>query len=514
MTDSRNGRIAKNTLILYGRTLFTLGVSLYTLRVVLNVLGAEDFGLYNVVGGIVGLLVFLPNSMASATQRYFSFALGQGDRAGLKRIFTVNWSVYVILAVVALLALETLGAWFVADVVKIPPARYDAARLLYSISVWTFIGGLLTAPFRAVITAHEDMHIFAGLTVFEVVLKLIAVLTLVDAPGDKLVAYGYLLLAVTLVVAAAYGTVCVRRYEECQFHWNHWDPTLLREVIGFTGWTLFGQLTTVFRSQAVTILMNQAFNPVVVAARAIAFNVCSQADVLAANFNTSLYPPIIKTYAAGERGEMYELVFNGAKVTFFLMWVLTLPLLLEMPWILAIWLKAPPPDAVLFTRLALLDASVTALSLPLMTAARAPGKMRGYELSLGSIQVGIFLVCWLVLKLGGAAYTVFVVSLAASLVMLFLRLVIVSGLTELPIGGFFRRVLGPVAAVAALSLSLSLGTKVLLPEGVMASCATLFVSTVFNVVVIYFAGFDLESRLKIKSAFAQKLATLTLKRIR
>ncbi len=508
MSNSQSGRIAKNTLILYGRMLLTVGVSLYTVRVVLNTLGVEDYGLYNVVGGVVGLLAFVPNAMASATQRYFAHAMGKQDRDGLKKIFTVNWTLYVALALLALVALETVGAWFVADIVKIPADRYDAALVLYRTSAWAFVFGLVTAPSRAVIIAHEEMHIFAAISVFEVVLKLIAVLGLTVWGEEKLVLYGYLVLAVSVVVAGAYTIVCVRRYEECRFGTLTWDVGLLREVLGFTGWTLFGQLTTVFRNQAVTILLNQTFTPVVVAARSIALNTANQANVFAGNFNTSLYPPIIKTYAAGELREMHRLVFNGSKMSFFLMWLLALPLLMEMPLLLALWLKAPPPDAVLFTRLALIDTLLNALSLPLMTAARAPGKMRTYELSLGSGQLAIFVGSWAVLKSGGAAFWVFVVAIAGSATLLFLRLAIVGRLTGLPFGEFIQRVLIPVATVTVLSLVPAWLLKQALPEGAWASVLGLVACAACNGATVFLVGLTPEMRARIKTTVATRCGRL------
>lgn len=484
--------------------LLTVGVSLYTVRLVLNTLGVEDFGLYNVVGGIVALLAFLPGSMASATQRFFSYALGEGDRKKLKRIFCVNWTVYVILAGFALVILETAGGWFIADYVKIPPERYDAALALYRVSIWTFILSVLTSPFSAVITAHEDMHLYAGISIFEVVLKLAAVLALAAASGDKLVLYGWMLLGVGFAIGVVYAAICLRRYEECQFRRFYWDSALLREVLGFTGWTLFGQLTTVVRNQAVTILMNQVFNPVVVAARAIALNVATQTNLFATNFNTSLYPPIIKSYASGDRRAMYELVFNGSKITFFLMWILALPMFLQMPLVLTLWLKTPPSDAVLFTRLAFVDALINAASLPLMTAARAPGKMAFYELSLGSIQVGIFLVSWLVLRAGGVPYSVFIISIVASTIMLVLRLAIVRHLTGISARAFGRRVLLPVAWVVLLSLVPSMAVIHLLPEGTSFAALSATGCFGFAACAIYFVGLDAEWRLKLRTIIVNK----------
>jgi len=506
---SSNRRIAKNTVILYLRQLVTVGISLYTVRVVLNTLGVEDFGLYNLVGGIVAMLSFLPSAMASATQRYFSYALGQEDREGLRKIFSVNFIIYASLAALALVILITAGTWFVTDYVKIRPDRLNAALSLYHISIWTFTLGILTAPFQAIITAHEDFSVFAGISIADACSKLGAVLLLPILTGEKLVLYGTLLLAVSILVGGIYLIVCLYRYPECQFRRFHWDSLLFREIIGFTGWTLFGQLTTVARNQAVTILLNQAFNPVTVAARAIALTIAGQATSLSTNFNTSLYPPIIKAYAAGERDRMYALIYNGSKVTFSLMWILALPLLLQMDTILTIWLKQPPAGAVLFTQLAIAETIINALALPLMTAARAPGRMAMYESVLGAIQFAIFFSSWFVLWLGAPAYSVFIVAIVANLIMFVVRLIIVHRLIAIPVGGFLRNVAGPVLGIVFTSAAPAIVFRHFSTGGILSNTISTVASGLWAVACVYQLGFSQEARAK-----GRELILIKIKRLR
>lgn len=505
-----NRSIAKNTVILYLRQLVTVGISLYTVRVVLNTLGVEDFGLYNLVGGIVALLSFLPSAMASATQRYFSYALGQGDREGLRKIFSVNFIIYASLAALALVILTTAGTWFVTDYVKIRPDRLNAALSLYHVSIWTFTLGILTAPFQAIITAHEEFSLFAGISIADACSKLGAILLLTLLPGEKLVLYGTLLLAVSILVGGIYLIVCLYRYPECQFRRLFWDSLLFREIIGFTGWTLFGQLTTVARNQAVTILLNQAFNPVTVAARAIALNIAGQATTLSTNFNASLYPPIIKAYAAGERDRMYALIYNGSKITFSLMWILAMPLLLQMDTILSIWLKQPPAGAVLFTRLAIVETLILAISLPLATAARAPGKMAMYESVLGAIQFAIFFSSWFVLWLGAPAYSVFIVAIIANLVMFGVRLFIVQKLIAIPVRGFLNHVAWPVLAIMAASSIPAIVLAQLTPQTLVYKAIGTLLAALWAALCVYRLGLTQESRTKVAELIHTKLRKLTL----
>ena len=487
-SSQRNKRIAKNTLLLYGRLLITMGVSLYTVRVVLNTLGVEDYGLYNVVGGVVALLSFLPGGMASATQRFFSHALGQQDQDKLNRVFGVNALIYLGIGAVALVVLKTGGLWFVENHLQVPEDRYDAVVSLFSVAVVTFVVAVLKSPFMAIIIAHEDMKIYAYLAIADACLKLGAVFLLMHLPGDKILVYGLLLLGVSVIETLIYLLICFRKYDECRISHIGWDSRLAKEVIGFTGWTLFGQLTTVARGAAVTVLLNQYFSPVVIAARAIALNIAGQSNMLATQFNTSLYPPIIKAYAAEKREEMYALVIHGSKATFYLMWILALPIYLEMEAILTLWLKTPPDYTVEFARLTLIEALILAISLPLTTAARAPGKMAAYESILGALQMSILLISWVLLKAGFGPQSVFYIAIVVNLIMFVVRLEIVSRLTGLPVLRFLRGTMPRMLSVVVVSGALSAVVTHQLPAGVVFLGASVAIALLINSASIYYLG--------------------------
>ena len=503
MTENNNTsntkRIAKNTLMLYTRQVVILLVSLYTVRVVLNTLGVEDYGIYNVVGGIVMFFSFLSGTMASATQRFFSFALGENNFEKLKKTFTVNWFIYGAIAIIALILLETVGLWFVNEQLSVPSERFEAACWIYHFSVLTFIASIFTSPFMAIIIAHEDMQIYAYVSIIEAIMKLGVVFLLMYLPWDKLELYGMLIFSVAVITSIIYIVICIRKYKECQFRQFYWDKSLLREIIGFTGWTLFGQVTTVARNQAVTILLNQVFSPVVVAARAVATNITGQINIFSNNFNVGLYPPIIKSYAAGDKKEMFSLIFRGSKITFFLMWVFALPLFLEMDTILQIWLKNPPPEAVLFTRLALVEVLINSVSLPITTAARAPGKMKIYELTLGTIQILIFVGSLIVLKMGAAAYSVFIVAIVANLVMFVVRLLIVRSLIGLHLRPFFSQVAFPVSVVGLFSALPAFAIHWILPERFVFTCISVLASVVIACASMFFVGLEKLEREKVRS---------------
>lgn len=501
-------KILKNTLFLYVRQVLIVFVNLYALRIVLNTLGVDDYGIFTVVAGFVTLLSFLPGTMASATQRFFSFALGQQDQDKLNKTFSANWLLYGLICLVILAVLETLGLWYISEHLSIPEDRIAAAKTLYHFTAVSFVLSVFSSPFMAILIAHEDMHLYALISIIEAVLKLFAAVLLTYLPWDSLPLYGQLLMLVAAINTGLYVLVCFKRYVECQFKKIHWDSVLVWEILGFTGWTMFGQISTVSRNQAVTVLINQFFNPATVAARAIAMTVANQVMVFAQNFNTGLYPSIIKTYASDQKKEMLGLVLNGSKLTFFLMWVFALPLLIEMEAVLRLWLKMPPVEAVLFTRLAIVEALIVSLSLPIATVARAPGKMKLYELSLGCIQLLLFLVSWIVLKAGYPAESVFVVAILANVVMFKVRLLIVNKLVGLPIRPYYKHVVLPLTAVVFVSsLPLVLLSK-RLPDGFLSTALLVLTSIILSTLSMYYLGLDSTWRQKSKEMVLQRIAKL------
>lgn len=505
---TNNKKIAKNTLMLYFRQVLILLVSLYTVRVVLNTLGVEDYGIYSVVGGVVSFFSFLSGTMASATQRFFSFALGQDDIDKLNRTFSVNLIIYISIAIIAFFLLETIGLWFVHEHLNVPIERFEAAQFIFQFSILTFIATIFAVPFMAIIIAHEDMHIYAYISIIEVILKLGIVFLLVYLPWDKLELYGMLIFLVTSLISILYLIICTHRYKECQFRIFYWDKALFHEILDFTGWTLFGQITNVARFQSVTILLNQMFSPIVVASRAIAGQITGQINVFSNNFNVGLYPPIIKSYASNNRSEMFALICHGSKITFFLMWVIALPLFFEMDVALNLWLKTPPPDAVLFTRLALIETVILSISMPLTTAARAPGRMKFYELTLGSIQILIFVISFIILKIGAPAYSVFIVAIIANLIMFLIRLFIVRSLIKFPLKPFWKQVILPVSLVVITSSLVTFFLDYLLPDELVFDCLLCIASIIITSACMYILGLEKKEREKVESLVLNKIRKL------
>jgi len=505
MTNSSDmRRIMKNTLMLYIRMGFIMLVNLFLIRLVMEQLGVEDFGIYDVIAGVVALCSFLSSSMASATQRYFSYALGKQDETLLAKTYSTNLLIYAAIAFLAVFVLETAGIWFVKCHLKLPTGRLPEVLRLFQFSVFALVGLVFSAPFSAILIAHEDMGWYAGVSVLEVLLKLGGVFAL-GASGSRLVGYGAVLCGTSLVIAVLYVLVCRVKYAECRLRLRLVDRSIVKEVLSFTWWTLFGSLSTIIRTQGVTILLNQFFTPVTVAAQTVAIKIANYVNLFAGNFNIGLYPPLVKHYAAGEKAQMFALLYFGSKITFFLMWGVALPLLLEMDLVLGLWLKEVPPNTVLFARLALVESLVLSVSLPLTTAARAPGRIRTYELALGLMQIAILPICAAVLCLGYPASSVFWVAVAVNVLMFVVRLQIVGRLVAMPFWRFVRAVLLPVLGVVALSTVVSAGFSALLPHSILNGLLVCAISVLMTTLAMAFVGLNGEQRTKAFSMLLKKL---------
>ena len=504
MEQNTTKRIAKNTLMLYFRQILIMIVSLYTVRVVLNTLGAEDYGIYNVVAGVVTMFSFLSSSMATASQRYFSFALGKNDSEQLKKYFSMSFTIYCLIALIVLILAETVGLWFVVNKLVVPMERKVAAFWIYQSSVFSMIFTILTAPFMASIIAHEDMNIYAYVSIIEVVLKLGIVFLLPLFAIDKLIFYGLLMAAVVFINTTIYRTICVKKYVECKFSF-FWEKDLFKELVSYTGWNMFGAAVGVFKYQVVNIILNQFFNPIVNTARGIAQQVNSAVNSFAQNFSTAVRPQIIKTYATGEKERMLQLMFRSCKATFLLMYVFALPLILEMPYVLKIWLKNVPEYAVLFTILALVDALIDTISYPLMAAAQATGKIKLYQSVVGGVLLLNAPIAFVVLTFGTAPYSVFIVSISITFIAFIVRLFILKRLIDFSFWQFIGKVFLPVVFCALISFVIPYFVRNMMNSSFIRLCITVVVSVICVALSGYFVALSKNEKQWIVEIVKSKL---------
>lgn len=437
--QQNNKRIAKNTLLLYFRLLFTMCVGLYTSRVVLNALGVEDFGVYNVVGGVVAMFTLFTNSLSAAISRFMAFALGKQDVSKVRTVFSTSVTIQLFFAVVIVLVAEGLGFFFL-DRLNVPAERFPAAQWVFHFAVVTFAVNLISVPYNAAIVAHEKMSAFAYVSILEVSLKLLIAFLLSVSPYDKLISYAVMFAAVAVVIRLVYGVYCRVNFEECKYTFS-FDKSMLKEMSGFAGWNLLGSSAYLFNTQGVNIVTNLFFGVATNAARGVTNQVESIVKQFVQSFTTAINPQITKSYASGNLEYMHSLVCRGAKFSYLLMLFFVVPLMFEVETIMTLWLKNYPPEAPLFLRLSLIGTMFDMLGNSTANAAWATGNVKRYYIIIGGVGCLVFPLSWLCFYLGFPAYTSFIVFALIYAVVMLLKVYIIRDLVQFPMKKFFVEVL-------------------------------------------------------------------------
>ena len=501
--QENNKRIAKNTMLLYVRMLLTLVISLYTSRIVLNTLGIEDFGIYNVVGGIIIMVGFLNNSMASATQRFLSFELGKKDFPQLARVFSMSVNIHFILGLIILVLAETIGLWALNTQLNIPSDRISAANWVYQFSVMTFMVSMITVPYHAVIIAYEKMNIYAWVSVLEVSLKLLIVFMLYWFEFDKLKLYAVLGFAVTLIISLTYAIYTSINFPERKYIY-FWDKSLFNTLKNYGGWNLFGSISGVATGQGINFMLNIFFGPTINAARGIAFQVQGAVNGFVSNFQMAMNPQIIKSFAVEDIKYMHQLIFQGAKFSYFLLFILSLPILLETEMILQLWLKIVPEYTIIFTQLVVINILIDSISGPLITAAQASGKIKLYQSVIGGLLLLIVPVSYLFLKLGFEPQVTLYISILVSIVALFARLIILQNLVQIIIKNFLTKVVFKVIVVSCFSVILPLIFLDLLDKSLLRFIIVSISAIISSISIIYLIGLEKNEREYLLNTFFKK----------
>lgn len=453
-TSDNNKRIAKNTLLLYVRMLFTMAVSLFTSRVILNTLGVEDYGINNVVGGIVTMFSVLSGSLSSSISRFITFELGKGNIERLKTIFSTGVNIQLGMSVLIIIIAEAVGIWFLNAKMNIPADRMVAANWVFQCAILTFVLNLLSVPYNAAIIAHEKMSAFAYISVVEVSLKLIIVYMLMISPFDRLETYAVLLLLVGAVIRFIYGYYCKRHFEECTYHFV-FDKPVLKEMTGFAGWNFLGNGAYMLNTQGVNILMNLYFGVAVNAARGIATQVDAALKQFVNNFTTAVNPQITKSYAQGDLDYMHKLVCRSAKFSAFLMMFFAVPIILETNTILTIWLKTVPDYAVIFLQWIIISSFMdTVLANSLVTSMFATGKIKRYQIIVTTVGCLVFPLSWIAFKLGFEPQVGYILYFIIYTILLFVRLYLLKDMVKLPVMMYIREVLYKLAPIIVVGFAI------------------------------------------------------------
>lgn len=492
-TAQNNKRIAKNTLLLYFRMLFMMAVSLYTSRVVLHTLGVEDFGIYNVVGGVVAMFSVISGSLSAAISRFITYELGKGDKDKLIRIFSSSVTIQLGLGLIILILAEAIGVWFLNAKMTIPTDRMYAANWVFQLSILTFIINLISVPYNAAIIAHEKMSAFAYISILEVMAKLIIVFMLLWSPFDKLIFYAVLMTSVALIIRFVYGYYCKRHFEECTYHFI-FDKELLKKMFGFAGWNFIGAASAVLRDQGGNIVINLFCGPTVNAARGIAYQVNTAIHGFVSNFMMALNPQITKSYASGNKEYMMTLIYQGARLSFYILLILSLPVIINAHYILTLWLKIVPEHTTLFVQLVLIFAMSESISNPLVTAMLATGKIRNYQIVVGGLQMMNLPISYILLRYGCIPETVLIVAICISQCCLASRLYMLRGMIGLSIRKYMSKVYLNVLAVTFLSAIIPCISSYYLSETFINFILICTISVVCTFTVIYFIGCSRKER--------------------
>lgn len=470
--QNRNKRIAKNTLFLYGRMVFVMLVSLYTVRVIMANLGIADYGTYNIVGGVVVLFAFITNSSSAATVRYLNYALGENNSNKAHKVFCVSVITHFFVALLVLLLSETAGLWYVNNILVVPEGRLKAANICYQFSIFTTLLGIMNIPYHASVVAHERMSFFALMSIFDCVGKLIIAFGLSIYPYDKLIGYGIFLSIVALLNFLMFRFFVRHNFSICHFKITK-DKEIFGELLSFSGWSLLSSFGSVCTTQGLNMILNSFFGVIVNAAMGTANQVNNAVYQLVSSFQTAFEPQIIKSYAAGDREYLLGLIQKTSKFSFYLLWFFVLPLGLNVDIVLKIWLKTVPEYAPVFIRLILIYSLIDAICGPLWMVSYAIGNIRNYQIVAVCMSLITVPLAWVLFKLGLPPYWVIILRLFNNVSFSIYRLFYLKVRMDFPILNFVKKIILPVCLVSIFTFVVSY---------------VAFYFTAFNVVVQFFVS--------------------------
>ena len=491
-TSANNKRIAKNTLLLYIRMFLMMGITLYTSRVVLQMLGVDDFGIYNVVGGIIVLFSFINNAMVASTQRFLNFELGRGNVEEAQKVFAASLNIYLVIVMIFMLLAETVGLWFLNRYINIPPERTVAANWVYQASLVAAALNFVRMPYNAAIIAYERMSFYAYTSIIEAALKL-GIVFLLYSFADKLIAYAWLVSVVALLILLMYVFFCRRVFVICRHHTFAYDKRRYTALVSFSGWSLFGSVANMGASQGVNILLNIFFGVFVNAAMGIANQVSGAIGLFVGNFQTAFNPQIVKSYASGEMERFINLILKASKYSYYLLFLIALPCFICCNEILQLWLGEVPLHAVSFCRLLIIFSLIDAIQGPLWMSAQATGKIKHYQLLMSCLILLNLPVTYVVLKLFPIAELGLVIRVSINIITAVVRVVYLKLLFPFPVIRYVKETVGTCIVVSVMS--------VLFPwliyqntDDLSQLCLTISASLVCTLVFIYIIGLSCSER--------------------
>jgi O-antigen/teichoic acid export membrane protein len=493
---SNNKRIAKNTLIMYIRMLLVMAITLITVRFVLKTLGVEDYGIYNVVAGFVVSMSFISSSMQMATQRFYAYSIGEHNTEKLQKTFNTSLFIYFIIVLIIALLAESVGLWFLYHKMVIPESRFVAAVWIYQFAVASFVISMLATPFSAMIIAHEDMGIYAFVSLTDCVLKLLILSPIALLPYDRLIFYGGCILAVTLIKEGINVFYSRRHYPECKFV-KVWDKKQFQSILSYSGWSLFGTSANIAYNQGNNILINLFFGPVANAAQAVAFQVSGALSMFSSNFYAVIRPPLIKSYAEGNYEYMMRLFYTSAKITFCLLLLIFLPLILNTEYILNLWLDNVGDYMVAFSQLTLIASIILAMHQPITTIIQATGSVKRYHVIVETSTLLILPLTYVCFKYGYSVVWAFYISIAMFLIAHIIRLLVLRTVIAFSLREYVVRFVLPMLLLTIISTGVTYFIHKLLANGFFNLTLTCMVAALSVTVCCWWLTFSKAERTQV-----------------
>ena len=502
-SHSNAKKVATNTLFLYARMALMMVVGFLTARVNLDSLGVDNYGIYSVVGGLVVMFTVLSGSITSAISRFITYELGAGNKENMQLVFSTSMIIQVLLSILLILLAETLGLWFINDNMNFPADRYVAANWVYQLSILSFVTSLLSVPYNATIIAHEKMAAFAYISIFEAFLKLLIAYFTYISPIDKLIFFASANCLVSLFLRNLYSIYCRKHFAECHFVLV-FNSVLLKKMFSFAGWNFLGAGSLQLMTHGVNVLINMFFGVSVNAARGLAVTIENTVMSFVSNFTMAINPVITKSYASNDTSYMFELIYRGAKFSFFLLMFFALPCILEADMLLALWLKEVPPYTCIFLRLSLVASLISVLSNTMMTAMLAVGDIKRYQIIVGGLGMVVFPMTWILYKLGTEPQTTYFVVIVIYIIQFCVRLYLLKGMVGLSISDFVYRVLFRSLLVVFLVFIPTYMLYQSIPSTISSFFIICFTCGILSLVFIYLVGLDTKEKQYLINLIARK----------
>lgn len=505
---SSNKRIAKNTILLYGRMIFMTFIGLFTTRVILNALGVSDLGLMNVAGSVVAMFTFLNSTLISGTQRFITYGIGAGDMEKLKKTFSSAMTLHLGLALIIVILCETVGLWYLFNHLNCEPGRFTAAMCCYQLSVFSMLIGMVQIPFNSALVAHEHMGMYAYMSIYDAAAKLLAAYLIMIVPFDRLIFYSILSFIISLIPTFIYNWYCRKHFEECAFRFGY-DKEIFKDMLSFSGWNTIGCFADMGRGTGINLVLNAFYGTVVNGAQSIANQANGWVYKFVDSFIVAMRPQITKSYAAGDYRRMADLVCNGSAYASYLYLFLGIPLFIEIEWVLDLWLGKCPEHTAVFLRIIMIQLLFQTLGHLTVTAMHATGQMKAVNLTVGTILLTIVPIGYIIAKSGYSSEIVMAVCVIPWIIVPFVRVFLVNKFCE---GNFpiRRYIFNSVLKTLFLAVLMFIPPYAVfkLTESLNEILQFLFVGTTSVLAsssIIYYLGLDEKTRLKLVNKISKKI---------